>query len=483
MILKRIKKYIEFGYLAEARLLIDQQFDADAILKEELNEQSGEKSLPLLIMCTLISNEDTAFNFCDVLVEKGYKINLTDANGLCALNYAIIFEKLKLVELYLKTFNFNLTNFYDCYNNSLLHYVYAINNLNITELFINVYKKYYQWSFEFLSNIKNCDDLSVLDLYNYSNLINNYNNCKQSLKLNQVHRTKSINRKNSFSNYPLDLKRPFTAISTKNDDNIYRNSFLKHIPTSKFYKNSNPLFIAKQIKRFYDSKLNLKVFGVIDKNKDYFLNANKDSTFTYDKDYLEFKYRKKKFINVKALQTNMLFKIKLLNRAKSCIKVPLLVSSTQEEEPVIAKPELSNQIVNNNKNDENKNIFLHEQNKLNDGNKSIKPLKNSLNYDNWKYNIDELLYNYATIHTPSFRKGVNQNANNIIPSQESTTVETNSLKQQKTNDDFNVSLTNSTRSNDNLKKQQMQQACSEKISEKSKNANFRQNNHTNKTKS
>ena len=146
MELEKVKKLICHGLISEARQLIEQYtigtFNNDFFVQKDTNEGN----LPLMTICVLINKESTAYNLCASLIEKGYKVNSMDNNGLCALNYAIIFEREMLVDLFLKTYDFNLDKLNDCYKNSLLHYVYAVNNKSIIFSVLTVYKKYYNWS-------------------------------------------------------------------------------------------------------------------------------------------------------------------------------------------------------------------------------------------------------------------------------------------------------------------------------------------------
>ena len=354
MVLKELKKLIQYGFLAEARQLIDQA-DMNDILYEEINDSVHE--LPLLIYCTLINNENSAYNLCISLIEKGYNVNLTDINGLCALNYDIIFDRAKLVELFLNTFDFNLNRLHDRYGNSILHYVFAKNNDNIISLFTNMYKKYYSWNEKFLSNIKNCDSLSVLDLYNYY---------IDALKLCDV---ESSNKINSFKSRN---DRSLTAVGNKrqavNADESNQTSFSSF--NKNFFRSSNPIFIIKNIKQMYNNK---------------------------------------------GFQMNHLYKIKEFNRIKSSINIPLQTNCRKDSEKESEVLSLTNTVKSDiSKESEYPKIGLLLKRKgiynCLSANAAIK--KN----DNWKQSVTKLLGDYAALTTPSYRNSfiINRNLTSSI---------------------------------------------------------------------
>ena len=395
MVLKELKKLIQYGFLAEARQLIDQA-DMNDILYEEINDSVHE--LPLLIYCTLINNENSAYNLCISLIEKGYNVNLTDINGLCALNYAIIFDRAKLVELFLNTFDFNLNRLHDRYGNSILHYVFAKNNDNIISLFTNMYKKYYSWNEKFLSNIKNCDSLSVLDLYNYY---------IDALKLCDV---ESSNKINSFKSRN---DRSLTAVGNKrqavNADESNQTSFSSF--NKNFFRSSNPIFIIKNIKQMYNSKLTMKTIALLDKNgsnKSLF-NQLKNSNYNKDKSIND------NFNNNKGFQMNHLYKIKEFNRIKSSINIPLQTNCRKDSEKESEVLSLTNTVKSDiSKESEYPKIGLLLKRKgiynCLSANAAIK--KN----DNWKQSVTKLLGDYAALTTPSYRNSfiINRNLTSSI---------------------------------------------------------------------
>lgn len=179
MSLDLIKKYIQHGLFNEARRLIEIESDINFLMQEENVSDTAEtqsvsgscdetkrfEKVPLLIILSLIKDEESACNLSRLLLEKGYHLDISDRNGLSAMNYAIALNRFSLVDLYLNLFNVELDAHRDCYRNSYLHYAFAVNNLQIIKKFFEVYSKFYDWNVETFQSTKNCDGLSVQDLY------------------------------------------------------------------------------------------------------------------------------------------------------------------------------------------------------------------------------------------------------------------------------------------------------------------------------
>ena len=436
MALKTLKKCIQYGFLTDARQIIE-NVDINDILYDELNN-TDDDTLPLLILCTLINNENTAYNLCVDLIEKGYKVNLKDINGLCALNYAIIFDRSKLCELFLKSFDFNLNLIHDCYKNSLLHYVFAKNNDHIINLFTTIYKKYYSWNDKILSNMKNCHGLSVMDLYNYY---------IDKLKISdnaEISKRKAIMRSNTISDEKyfklkqnISQNRLLTASNNKRS--FFRGDTISDsfgYTDECFFRNSNPIFIIKHLNQMYNSKLTIKTIALIDKN------CFNSSLFVQDND----SYNNN---NNKGFQMNMLYKIKKLNRIKSSINIPLKTSRATCE----------------------KNVF--EQNKeLINNYQELKKLK-SQNYC-WKNDVSELLSDYATLTTLSYRNSAApiRNLTSLI---EIPTIINNESTIKKINDETNSSM-NTARSNIVSNQNEGKQKNQSNETEKTKNGFIKSSN-------
>lgn len=101
-----VKKYIRCGLFGEARQLIENDDDDSVMMQME--DENGRTGLPLLIMLALIREEPESLSISRLLIEKGFRLNAVDSNGLCALNYAIALNKLPLVQLFLSSFDFDL---------------------------------------------------------------------------------------------------------------------------------------------------------------------------------------------------------------------------------------------------------------------------------------------------------------------------------------------------------------------------------------
>jgi len=337
MILKLIKRHLKYGLFYEARCLIEQQRDAMGLLNEEYDSDPNENDLPLLIMSTLINDENSAFNLCSLLIEKGYNVNFCDVNGLCALNYAIIFERVKLVKLFLNTFDFNLDSSFDCYNNCLLHYVYAIDNTDITKMFTKIFKKYYETDLNLLKKYQNRDGLSAYDLYQYAKmkkLISQSSMMNQSLNGCQSQVTFASAQIRS-SQISTPIHRPYTTATLSRsvgdlittpqnfDEHSKNPKTFPLIQSDHFFLNSNPIFIANRIKQLYNSKLTIKNLVVFDRNRvsssKYNVKPNKqifaditmkDNNITKSSTSLNASHE---------FQPDVLYKLKALNRSKTFI--------------------------------------------------------------------------------------------------------------------------------------------------------------------
>jgi hypothetical protein len=391
MVLKELKKFIQYGFLAEARQLIDQA-DINDISYEEINDSIHE--LPLLIYCTLINNENSAYNLCISLIEKGYNVNLTDINGLCALNYAIIFDRAKLVELFLNTFDFDFFRLHDRYGNSILHYVFAKNNDIIISLFTNMYKKYYSWNEKFLSSVKNCDGLSVLDLYNY------YIDALKLCDAENSKKTVSLKSRND---------RSLTAVGNKRqpvNDESNQTSFSSF--NKNFFRSSNPIFIIKNIKQMYNSKLTMKTIALLDKNgsNKSLMNQLKNANHNTDDSIND------NFNNNKGFQMNHLYKLKEFNRIKSSINIPLQTNRHKTGSETFSLTSTLKTDLSKESEYLRRGPLLKRKGIYNclSANPAIRK------YDNWKHDVTTLLGDYAALTTPSYRNSFipNRNLTNSI---------------------------------------------------------------------
>lgn len=133
MSLSLIRKYIQHGLYNEARRLIDIESDINFLMHDDSTDSHLSENLnkldktPLLIVLVFIKNEGASLALSQLLLEKGYLLDTSDSNGLCAMNYAIALNRVSLVKLYLNLFNVELNEHRDSYRNSFLHYVFAVN--------------------------------------------------------------------------------------------------------------------------------------------------------------------------------------------------------------------------------------------------------------------------------------------------------------------------------------------------------------------
>jgi hypothetical protein len=257
MSLDLIKKYIKCGLYQEARKLIEKEPNISNLMADggggpTIAKPNGKSAsdyedakvferVPLLVMLSVVKDEDVAINLSRLLLERGYALNLRDKNGLCAMNYAIALKRFRLLNVYLETFNFELNKFKDCYKNTFLHYAYAINDLNIVDLFSKVYSKYYEWDPSTFKFIANCDGLTVQDLYDYMVFLNKKIYDKQLRRAKTSYKDFYVRKRSNESNNS-------ESITSKNQF-IYPESF-------KF--DSNPILICKFINQVFKSSSALK---------------------------------------------------------------------------------------------------------------------------------------------------------------------------------------------------------------------------------
>ena len=255
MSLDLIKKYIKCGLFQEARKLIEKEPNIANLMADggggggKFNGKSASdyedakifERVPLLVMLSVVKDEDVAINLSRLLLERGYALNLRDKNGLCAMNYAIALKRFRLLNVYLETFNFELNKFKDCYKNTFLHYAYAINDLNIVDLFSKVYSKYYEWDPSTFKFIANCDGLTVQDLFDYMIFLNKKINDKQLRRAKTSYKDFYVRKRSHESN--------------NSDNNTSKYQFI--YPES-FKFESNPILICKFINQVFHSSSALK---------------------------------------------------------------------------------------------------------------------------------------------------------------------------------------------------------------------------------
>ena len=123
---------IKNGYFQQVRFLVDHGVDLD---------QRDEERRTALMLCAFIEPEAWGVGICRLLIEKGVTLFLKDRYGLNAFHYAVIYERVDLVRVYLKAIDFNL-NEGDKQGNTALHYAVRSGNSCITRLIAQMYVKY-----------------------------------------------------------------------------------------------------------------------------------------------------------------------------------------------------------------------------------------------------------------------------------------------------------------------------------------------------
>lgn len=357
MTLEYIKRYIRTGMYLEARRLIEKEDDIFSLMRDyEPNHNDYEfdhsskniDGLPLLVMLSIIKDEENALNLTRILLEKGYHLDLCDKNGLCALNYAIALKRVKLVSLLLDAFDFELNTFRDCYKNSFLHYAFATNSEEIIQKFSDVYSKYYEWNPENFKNISNCDGLSVKDLYDYS----------QHFKKDNSKRFRK-------------LSRPTVTTSS-----------LGYSVPECFNLESNPIVICKYINQVYNSNSTMKSELIFVTNSN---NLSKQNVLSSNQANREFKL-------------NIMYQIKSLNKNSQKLK-----SNFNYHDAVKNDYNRNFNISPIYYNDHMPKLLGSEQDEL-----SIKAYKSSSpsqvsNSSNWRSDFKQMFVDYSIINSSSYR--------------------------------------------------------------------------------
>ncbi|XP_071952717.1 uncharacterized protein [Antedon mediterranea] len=114
------------GQYQDVRTIIDTGCD--------VNTRDPQKRTAL-ITCCFIEQEDWAVGIARMLLEKEAKIGLTDRNGRNALIHACIYQRNKLISLFLKAIDYDLDH-RDCYGNTALFYAASCGNVKITTALI-----------------------------------------------------------------------------------------------------------------------------------------------------------------------------------------------------------------------------------------------------------------------------------------------------------------------------------------------------------
>lgn len=370
MSLALIKNYIKSGAYREARKLIDNEDDVYYLMDDE--ELGEEDKTPLLVMLSLVKDEDNAVILSRLLLEKGYFLDKRDKNGLCALNYAIALNRQKLLNLFLSSFNFELDSLRDCYKNTILHYVFAINNKQVVNKFAEIYSKYYEWDINKFKFIRNRDGLSVKDLYDFKLT-------KQYIKVKSMTSGKNYRIMSSY--------RPFRAGERIRTTDVNKSIQLLCLPKS-FYLESNPIHICKFINQvFYNNDattLNSDLKFVENNIKNLNLNVSEHNQFASN--------------TTREFKLNILHQIKTINKPRPILTTTIPTYRNTSVSEIETK---NSNIVFYNNDDYIPNKYMYGTIKCNDRLSNLPNLPNS----SWKADIGKIFVDYAVSSTSSYRIG------------------------------------------------------------------------------
>lgn len=105
-----------------------------------VNERDLQGRTPLCIL-GLIDDQKWSVSLARLLIEHGGKIGLRDKQGLNAMHFACINEKLELMKVYLSAMDFNL-NQADKHGNTALHHAVASGNVDSVRIIVSALLKY-----------------------------------------------------------------------------------------------------------------------------------------------------------------------------------------------------------------------------------------------------------------------------------------------------------------------------------------------------
>lgn len=150
-IIESLKK----GYFTSARLLIEtNSCDFNEASKIEISPKMANSIFRIqsfqypvsgrtpLMYCSLIEDDTWSYSLAQMLVEKGASLSLKDNNGLNALMYACLYQRIKLVSLFLNAMgDFNILDC-DSLGNTALHLASLGRNQAICNLLVEKCLKY-----------------------------------------------------------------------------------------------------------------------------------------------------------------------------------------------------------------------------------------------------------------------------------------------------------------------------------------------------
>jgi len=93
------------------------------------------------MMCAFIEPEAWGVGLCRMFIENGATLYFKDKYGLNAFQYAVIYDRIELVKVYLKAIDFKLDDS-DKLGNTALHYAVRAGNANVVRLVAQAFVRY-----------------------------------------------------------------------------------------------------------------------------------------------------------------------------------------------------------------------------------------------------------------------------------------------------------------------------------------------------
>lgn len=140
---------VKNGYFQQVRYLVDHGAN--------LNQRDSEKR-SVMMLCAFVEPEEWGVGICRLLIERGAILDFKDKYGLNAFHYAVIYERLDLVKVYLNAIDFDL-NEKDKFGNTALHYAVKAGNSTITRMIVQTCRKY-----QLSLDTRNNDRLTALQM-------------------------------------------------------------------------------------------------------------------------------------------------------------------------------------------------------------------------------------------------------------------------------------------------------------------------------
>ena len=125
-----------------------------------LDPNLADKRSPL-IYCTFVRDEAASISIAQNLLEYGANMHQADANGLNVLHYTCAFGLHKLLNILLKSLDFDFSKSVDSMGNSPMHYAVRSHNLKCVQLLLN---KCRQYKISNIDSVVNRNGLKASDL-------------------------------------------------------------------------------------------------------------------------------------------------------------------------------------------------------------------------------------------------------------------------------------------------------------------------------